>query len=757
MKIIQFLLIISITLIAGINSHGQSLSGRILDINTDEPIVGALIISLPDSNTTISSESGEFTITTGDSWFISMLGYDQVKLKAVDKKTIKLTPSIYNLKQVVVRGPASPISFDAYAGGVSIKTMQQLDNLDQSIITSSLNSLPGVYMQSGALNTNRITIRGIGARSPFSTNKIKAYFGDIPLTDGSGETTLEDIDMSNIGTIEVLKGPNASIYGNGLGGVINLTPKNSNKNERSIRANGSIGSFGLFRSGFGYADNTERSNFSISINQQKSAGYRANNEFNRKSIFLTDDLNADRNKVSLLFYAVDQKAGIPSALNQDDFENEPTKAAFTWNQSQGYEDYFKMLTGATLERKLNASGYIKTSLFANYRNAYEARPFNILKESVAGIGLRSSLALTLTDKVNLTQGFELYADQYQWNTYENLYRQNNGNGSLLGNILSDFAENRYYANLFGEFNYQLSRQLNAQIGYNLNSTGYQLDDYFANDSIDYSGKHSFDPTLSPRFSLFYYPTQNITSFFSLSHGFSPPSVEETLLPSGAVNTDLQPETGWNAEIGTRYQQTDRLWSAISIYTMSINNLLVAETLGSGEWLARNAGNTQHNGVELETRWLLLNQRNLIINTEGSYSFSSFHFSEFDDGGMDYSGNKLTGVPQHQSAISVDAKALEFVQLGLAHQYVGTMPMNDANEIFNPAYQLINGWIKLEKMFFNELTCSIGFRTHNLLNEKYASMISINATGFGGNAPRYYYPGLPRNHQATFSLVWSLNR
>ena len=58
----------------------------------------------------------------------------------------------------------------------------------------------------------------------FSTDKIRAYFDHIPLTNGIGETTIEDIDLGLIDRVEVIKGPNSSIFGAGLGGVINLKP-----------------------------------------------------------------------------------------------------------------------------------------------------------------------------------------------------------------------------------------------------------------------------------------------------------------------------------------------------------------------------------------------------------------------------------------------------------------------------------------------------------------------------------------------------
>ena len=53
-------------------------------------------------------------------------------------------------------------------------------------LINSLNQVNGIYSHSAGYNTNRITIRGMGSRSPYSTNKIKAYLNNIPLSNGVG-------------------------------------------------------------------------------------------------------------------------------------------------------------------------------------------------------------------------------------------------------------------------------------------------------------------------------------------------------------------------------------------------------------------------------------------------------------------------------------------------------------------------------------------------------------------------------------------
>ena len=64
----------------------------------------------------------------------------------------------------------------------SIITIQSFKNSSPSELSAHLNKISGVYVLSGALNTNRITIRGVGSRTPYGTDKVKLYYNDIPVT-----------------------------------------------------------------------------------------------------------------------------------------------------------------------------------------------------------------------------------------------------------------------------------------------------------------------------------------------------------------------------------------------------------------------------------------------------------------------------------------------------------------------------------------------------------------------------------------------
>ena len=255
----------------------QSEKGLLIDADDQKPIVGAYIFGL---DTLLSDSNGQFTYTIGHLLRIQSLGYlDQTIQPKSPDLVIKLVIDPILMSAITVNSMGIPQSFQSYPGSISMISKERIENTDPTLITGVLNEIPGIYMQSGSLNTNKIIIRGIGARSAFATNKIRAYYQDIPLTNGNGETTLEDIDLNAIGRVEIIKGPNSSIYGSGLGGTINISPKNTLLGTHYLENRLTTGSFGLLKSGITYGLHQDRFKSLITFNRQTSDGYRDNNTF----------------------------------------------------------------------------------------------------------------------------------------------------------------------------------------------------------------------------------------------------------------------------------------------------------------------------------------------------------------------------------------------------------------------------------------------------------------------------------------------
>ena len=127
---------------------------------------------------------------------------------------------------------------------------EDIQSNNSVILTPILNQIPGVLMQQGALNTNRITIRGIGARSQFSTNRLKLYINDVPLTNANGISVLDDIDLNSLGSLNIIKGPKSSVLGANLGG--NIILKTQSK-ENTVGAMAGVGSYDRYQLGFNIA------------------------------------------------------------------------------------------------------------------------------------------------------------------------------------------------------------------------------------------------------------------------------------------------------------------------------------------------------------------------------------------------------------------------------------------------------------------------------------------------------------------------
>lgn len=738
----------------------QNYNGKILDNTKGIPLQNVTIINIKNLDTTFSDSNGNFKIKESGKFKIERFGYLK-KIVNVDISNyiiIELIGDPLQLNEVIITTTHLPKSLKRSTASIEIIGQNDILGYNNADFSPILNNEPGIFMQSGALNTNRITIRGIGARNLFGTSKIRAYFKDIPLTNGSGETTIEDFELGSLSEIEIIKGATSSSFGSGLGGTILLKPK-YNFNHTKVSSEFTVGSFGLLKklSSLNIGLKKNAINFTHSIT--KSNGYRDNNDYNRNTFTISSKqiLNA-KNDISVLASFIKLKAFIPSSLNESDFENKPSAAAFTWQRSKGFEDSDRGIVGITWTLQHNKSLQQVTSIFTSFRNNYEPRPFNILSENSLAYGIRSMLlgsTRLFKKKLNFTIGGEYFKDNYKYKTFENLYENfEDGTGSVEGDELSNFKEKRSYYNLFLESDYELSSRTTFTFGINLNKTSYDLEDRFevSENNPDQSGEFKFKTIVSPKFGISHALTDHIHIFSSISQGFSPISLSETLLPNGQVNQDLKPETGWNYEIGSRgLLAKGKLQYNISVYRLNISNLVVSRRTAQDEFIGINAGETRHDGLELKLDYNGLSSDKIKINNYINYTLNNFKFDEFIDGDSDFSGNDLTGVPSQVFNLGVDYSFNFGLYGNFNYRHVGEIPITDSNSLYSDAYGITYAKIGYEKAIGDNFNLNLNFGINNLFNTTYASQILINATGFNGSAPRYYYPGNPLNYYTSIRL------
>jgi iron complex outermembrane receptor protein len=657
-----------------------------------------------------------------------------------------LVDTTINLQEVKIKAFRSDRRLLETPASIGIISNRQLDREPSFTLAPSLNKITGVWMQSGTINTNRLTIRGIGSRSSYGSNKIRAYYGDIPLTNGVGETTLEDLDLEQIANIEIIKGPASGFYGSGLGGVLLFHPVKPGIDRFDQQI--SVGSFNTIQYNARLTASNNNSGHSLTYNRIHSNGYRTNNETNRHNLSWTSTFTRNRTQIDLLAAFVKLDAFIPSSIDLKTFQEKPGNAAANWGAVRGYEDYKKLFGGISLRQTINKTWETSVSVFGNYQHNNELRPFNILQEKSNYFGFR-----TLTEKkyslekstIRTMIGTESFFERYFWQTLQNIDRN-------AGNLLSDNQEKRLYHNIFltGDFTFMKKIVLSASV--NLNQTRYNFQDKFLANG-DQSGNHNFTPVVSPRLAFNWMRSENISFFALISHGFSPPTLEETLMPGGLRNNSIRPETGWNMEIGSKGSFAEALFYEISVYYMKVRNLLVSRRTSEDEYMGINAGGTRHPGIEIKLDYRLINHVEWSSFVRMNASLTNYHFTEFIDQGKDYSGNELTGIPKTITNWMLESSHSKGFFLHLHFQTVGRMPMRDDNSQYTKAYQLANLMAGYEKSF-NKLIISLASGVQNLFNTRYASMILINATAVGNQSPRYYYPGLPLNFKSSVSLKYS---
>ena len=679
---------------------------------------------------TVNSNKLPLTISINDFRYYSK----EIKLDNFKNKTIELIHKGFILDDIIINSNFYPKRFKDNNSSTSIIDDIEFRKNEGEFLINTLNQTSGLYTHSAGYNTNRITIRGMGSRSQYSTNKIKSYLNNIPLSNGVGETTIEDFGIDILDQIEINKGPNSSIYGSGLGG--NIILKTSKSFDKTVKIKSIFKSFNTYQNSISVSRKINKLNLLFNFEKIKSDGYRDNNSYNNNRFFtsINYEIN-DYYSLEFINFFNTADAFIPSSLSLENFQNNPSSAAFTWGNVQGGEDYNRSLTGITFNLKRNKFKSITTFFYKTFEND-EKRPFNYLIEDSDSFGFRHIGQLSITP-FDLSYGFEYSNENYLFSTWDE-YRTENER------IISQQTQDRNNYNFFMQIDKTFKNSF-LTFGIGSNKINYDWMDNINSNTLSYSTKTIISPRISYNINL-----NNNSIFANISHGFSSPNIDETLDENGIVNPNIKPETGWNYELGLIGSTRNNLFSYnLGIYYVDVKNLLVAQRTGFDTFTGVNAGKTSHPGLEATINFSLYRSEKFSVTSSNNFSKYWYVFKDFNNRGNDYSKNKLTGVPTHttNSKIKIDFK--NYIAQ-VSFQNVGKLPMNDSNELFTDAYSLFN--FKLSKLFsINNLDIDISTGVNNLFDKSYASGIVINAIGFGGRDPRYYYPGLPRNYYISLSL------
>jgi iron complex outermembrane receptor protein len=660
------------------------------------------------------------------------------------------TDSIKRLNEVVIRPYFSPQPLLRSTASIGLIDQQTLEKQPASSLVSVVNTLPGLRMEERSPGSYRLSIRGSLLRSPFGIRNVKIYFDDFPLTDAGGNSYLNALDVAGAGSLQVLKGPQGSVFGANSGGVILIQPSSllTDSTLASTRIEG--GSFGSFHETANLSQQFKKYSFQLTQAYQRSDGYRDHSAMDRNYVQLLQKLDYAGNASvkALLFYS-DLHYDTPGGLNKAQFDANPqasrpatpaTKSAI--EQQAGI--YSKTLYGGVSnDWVINEHFRHVISVFSSYTDFKNPFITNYEKRKEFTLGLRSYVEYaTQTEPVDykLNLGLESMQTSTDFDNYDNNF------GTPAAVQASDklkAASNFAFAHLSIDVMKKLLIELSASA--NLYKYHYKS---LAPVAIAEKSK-SFDMQLMPRLALSYLISDGLSARASVSKGYSPPTLAEVRASNNIINIDLEPEKGWNYETGFRFQSSgNRFMADVTGFYYHLRNAIVRRVDQNVTEYFVNAGGTRQWGLETAlSYWLIAASNEGIVRgmqLRNSYTLSRFKFEDYLNNTDNFSGNALTGVPKVVIISSADVALPKGFYIFLQHNYTSSIPLNDANTVYAKKYHLMQAKIGWKDLRIGNIPLEIFAGADNLLNQRYSLGNDLNAVGnryFNAAATRNFYGGL----------------
>ncbi|MGB3587374.1 MAG: TonB-dependent receptor [Tunicatimonas sp.] len=637
---------------------------------------------------------------------------------------------------------------------VSVLPSQEIRAYDETSLVPAMNTLPGVRMEQRAPGSYRIAIRGSALRAPFGVRNVKVYWNDIPFTDPSGSTAFNLLDISNFGTLEVIKGPAGSVYGAGTGGVVNIRSLPT-KSEGSLVELGTIvGSFGLRRYTASVEQFSAKSRWAIRYAHQQAEGYRDHTALKRDMLELRGEFDiSEQNTFSASFLYSDLFYEIPGGLTLEQFQENPRQARPGNQFVMGSEDANAsidqeyVLIGLTNEYRWNEKLKNQTTIYGNFSSFENPFNFDYKRDSRQGGGGRTRFyydhALGAVE-ARYTVGAE-------FQTATNVAR-NFGNRMGQPDTLNFDDELRTrQAIFFAKADFTLPKGFFITAGLSRNWLNYDINrlvDVALNSS--YQVERSFDPVWIPHLGMTKQLNSQLAIRGDVSLGFSPPTIEEVRTNEGSINLDLEPERGINYELGLRgLILNNRIQLDASAFYFQLSETIVQRESERGTVLFTNTGSTNQTGLELAATWFVIQNPQQTISSleiQSAYTRHDFTFDSYQKEDEDFSGNQLTGVAPHIWVTTLRLQTRPGFYANISYNFTDEIPLNDANTVYADAYHLVQAKMGYRTALNSNWQLEIFAGADNLLNQTYSLGNDINA--FGG---RYYQPAPTRNYYAGFKI------
>jgi len=575
---------------------------------------------------------------------------------------------------------------------------------------------------------DRISMRGLGARSQFGVRGVRVVVDGIPATLADGQTTLNNADLGSLGHAEVLRGPASALYGNASGGVILLetaTPAESGF-APSIRA--LSGSYGLRSLQLGAEGQRGNATYLVTGDRLDQRGYRTFSDARNAHLNGVVTYTAGQTQWKVVLNSERHNAHNPGGLTDSLRNLDPRQAAATNISHVTGERGTQTQTGVTLRTPL-LHGELRASGYVLGRTLDNPIPTSVIALHRRAGGWRAAYGVT-TEKgpsaVTAILGVESDIQRDNRQNYSNVH-------GVADTLSLDQREHVVSTSPFVEVKFARDR-FSAFGGLRYDHFRFTADDRLITPSNpDDSGTRHMS-ALSPSVGVTYLLARTATLYGNVATAFQTPTTTELAnRPSGAggFNPSLTPEYVHSRELGLRGALGATATYHFDVYQMRVTGELVPYEVPSspGRQFFRNVGVAEHRGIEAEGSLRLLPA----LAMRGAYSYTDA--TVVRDTAPVRGDRPLPGVARHLATWGLDAGDHDALFASVELRTQSRIPVNDANTVSSPGYTVANVRARLP---YRAASAIFGGIT-NLFDVRYNSSVVINAAG-----SRYFEPGEARS-------------
>ena len=584
----------------------------------------------------------------------------------------------------------------------------------------------------------RLVVRGFGSRAAFGVRGLQLNVDGIPLSMPDGQAQTSSIFLDSIDSIEVLRGPLATLYGNSGGGVVEWFSRKPT--ETALEWGGQFSENDTQRYNVNAQWATDTKQLQILASDFQTDGPRRHNSAERQQQALRwyhqwDDQNRfiiryDNNDAPLL--------QDPSALTPQDWREDPTQTvqrAVDFNTRK--DIHHRQGSLSWFHERDSGEGLI--SLWQGDRDIEQFLPF-------AGDDATSSGAVIDVSRqfegaharwrqrgVNWSATLGAQIERQQDHRFG--YVNSNGEKGELRRDEFNWIEN---ASAYLRFQWQLSEELSATGGVRYSDINYDVEDYFTElDNSDDSGSSNFsETTAAVSVTWQFLPTS--ATYLSLGQGFETPTLTELAYRNqgSGLNRELGPSTNDQWEWGIKHQLVNDWRLHFAFFGIESEGEILVDQSNDGRTTYRNASETTREGAELSVNGALTQKLDVLL----SYSYID---ATFDRGPLQ--GNQLPGVAKSQGYLRLNWQPAEQWLVQLAGQYRNETPVNDQNDTFAPSYTTWDIAVSRDWQW-SKSELDVWARIDNITDKDYVGAVVVNQ-GSG----RSFEPSVGR--QASVGISW----